>query len=116
MKFIKFILGLFKRAPVVNEHEAYQRALAVLKDQRPYYNPSVCNLPQVTREYRAACRTLLHNTESALRFNREDWLENGNPHSDPIPAKEQTEEEAKALFPSASVDHHKLALSLADAW
>jgi hypothetical protein len=115
MRFIRFIISLFTRAPVVDEHESCLRALAVLQEQRPYYKPDETTLPPVTQEYRQACGTFLRSTESALRFNTEDWLEAGNPHSAPIPVKEQTEEEAHGLFPNLHIDHHKIALSLIDA-
>ena len=116
-KLIRYLVSLFtpKRQPP--ELSAYQRALQVFKEQHQppglleFHDP-----PTATPEYRAACRTILRESESALRFNSDDWLDEGNPHSDPIPAQEQCVEEARCVHNVSDVDHRAIASTLADAW
>ena len=117
-KLIRYLVSLFtpKRQPP--ELSAYGRALQVFKEQHQPRNIylNCCEPPTTTKEYRAACRTILQESESALRFNPQDWLEEGNPHSDPIPVQEQCAEEAKYVHNVSDVDHRAIASTLADAW
>ena len=117
-KLINYIISLFtpKRQPP--ELSEYQRALQVFKEQHqpPDIYRHLCEPPTTTKEYRAACRTILRESESALRFNSDDWLEEGNPHSDPIPVQEQCAEEAKYVHNVSDVDHRAIASTLADGW
>ena len=118
-KLIRYLVSLFspkrQSSPELNAHE---RALRVFKEQRqpPNIYRHLCEPPTTTREYRAACRTILQESESALRFNPQDWLEEGNPHSDSIPVQEQCAEEAKYVHNVSDVDHRAIASTLADGW
>ena len=118
-KLIRYIVSLFtpkrQSSPELSE---YPRALKVFKEQHQPRNIylNCYEPPTTTKEYRAACRTILHESKSALRFNSDDWLDEGNPHSDTIPVQEQCVEEAKCVHNVADVDHRAIASTLADAW
>ena len=117
-KLINYIISLFTSKRQPPELSEYQRALQVFKEQHqpPNIYLNCYEPPTTTKEYRVACRTILRESESALRFNSDDWLDEGNPHSDPIPAQEQCVEEARCVHNVSDVDHRAIASTLADAW
>ena len=118
-KLIRYLVSLFTpKRQSSPELSAYERALKVFKEQHqpPNIYLHCCEPPTTTREYRAACRIILQESESALRWNPQDWLDEGNPHSDQIPVQDQCAEEAKYVHNVSDVDHRAIASTLADGW